>query len=392
MPKRTLTITELNTYIKGVFEDELILHSITIVGEVEDFKISSGNTYFTLKDSEARLSCIKFGVHEPITAGVKLEAEGSVSFYAKTAKVSFVVRHIKAVGVGDSSIAFLQLKEQLEKEGLFKDKKQPPRYAPRVCLITSDTGAVLQDFTRIFFEAGGFADSISVIAVRVQGDSAQGDIIKAFDLIARHSLCDIAILMRGGGSSGDLSVFNLEGVARALSHCNAFTISAIGHETDNTLCDLVADLRLSTPSAAARKVADINSAAKESVIESASRLTHAVSGLYNSAYARLMLAAVNVERFASAKVELAAVKAKHLIARLAALLDNIVLKHEQRMVEAAIKLDALSPLKTLSKGYARVEKKGKAVTGVKGLKQGESLKLFFADGSVDTIILNKFTN
>ena len=421
-PKRILTITELNSYIKGVFDDELILHNVGIIGEIEEFKPSGSSTYFTLKDKECRLSCLLFNRHEQIAVGTKVQVFGGVTFYKKTAKVSLIVKDIKLIGKADCHIDFLKLKEQLEKEGLFRDKKQMPVLAKTVALITSETGAVIEDFKKVLLDSGANID-IKLLPVLVQGEGAEQDILKAIDLASSKNFCDIVVMMRGGGSAGDLSIFNSEKLARAISLLKVFSITAIGHETDTTLVDLVADLRCSTPSIAANVIATNYFNTKNKVLVLSQSLARGMDALYNRLYARFSLASVRLERLANQKVALAEQSASHFAYRMIA---STALKHSSTLLDVAqqaknlmqsidlliaakqhdanflaIKLDGLSPLKKFDSGFAKLEKNEVPIASVLDLKKGDSIKLTLKDGvanatiddsrtTIDTLITKRY--
>lgn len=385
MQKRILTISELNSYIKGVFDDELILHSLSITGEVEDFKSSGGVTYFTLKDNESRLSCVLFNRHEKIEVGTKIEVFGGVTFYKKTAKVSFVAKSIKLVGKALEHVEFLKLKEQLEKEGLFKDKKQMPVLIKRVALITSETGVVIEDFKKVFDDNSVKVD-INIVPVKVQGANSAQEIIKAIKYVNDNIICDIVVIMRGGGSSGDLASFNDEKLARAVKTLKPFSISAIGHETDYSLVDLIVDLRCGTPSMAAALIAQKINETKQRVLNLANMLATNADRLYNRFYAKVNLASIKVDKFASQRVVLAEQQVKFLSKRLIQNIDLLVDKKQSLVATSAIKLDHLSPLKQLDKGFTRATKNAKPITSIKHLTKGDKVELAFRDGKVGAVV------
>ncbi|MCL2591757.1 MAG: exodeoxyribonuclease VII large subunit [Defluviitaleaceae bacterium] len=386
--KRILSVSELTNYIKGVFDDELILHSVVVVGEIEEFKQVGTNTFFTIKDEHSRLSCSLFSCYEDIPLGTKVEITGAVNFWAKNSKISFVAREIKKVGEGEEALALLKLKATLQLEGVFSNKKQLPKFINRVLLITSDAGAVRHDFTEILFNSKAKVD-VKFYPVRVQGDEAVADIIKALDVVNNNDIADVVVVMRGGGSAGDLSVFNSEGIARAVSSCRVFTISAVGHETDTTLCDYASDLRMPTPSASASFVAEKLLSVYNKVVTLGLLLAENLDKLYNANYARAMLASFSVERFAGDRITLATANTKMLSARLNFAVDNLLQEKEMLLASLSVKLDSASPLKMLSKGYARIEKDKKAVVSAKYLKLGDNINIFYSDGKVGAKVMEK---
>ncbi|MCL2797232.1 MAG: exodeoxyribonuclease VII large subunit [Firmicutes bacterium] len=401
MPKRILSVTQLNAYIKGVFEDELILHNVTVAGEIEEFKVAGGTTYITLRDSESRLSCVIFSVYEPLPKGLKVELDGGIKFYPKTARVSFIVRELRPAGEGEQYLAYLKLKDRLEKEGIFSKKKPFPARINSVAVVTSETGAVIRDFVSVLRAAGVNAD-IKVLAVRVQGAGAENEIKRAAELINRYDFCDIAVFMRGGGSESDLEAFNTETAARAVFSCRAHTISAVGHETNRTLTDLAADTRAGTPSIAAQIIAEAAVNIRERVLSLAQTLAKSAERLYNKKYARLASASAAVAGITAKKTMLGGQRVRYLSEKadrlIRALLDKnaaavktksaricaAVLAHldaaEKKLESASYRLDAQSPLKTLAKGYARAQKAGVPVTRVAELAPGDHADLFYQDG------------
>ena len=401
MLKKILSVSQLNAYLKGVFEDELILHDLCVCGEVEDVRVSNGTTYFTLREQDTRLSCVMFSVYELPLKGLKVELLGGVSFYAKTARISFVTKSIRLTGEGEQHLALLKIKDRLEKEGLFLKKKQFPVCIISIAVITSETGAVIHDFVSVL-RANGIAADIKILPIRVQGTGAADEILKATETVNRHNFCDIAVFMRGGGAEADLEAFNAETVARAVAACNVCTLSAVGHETNWSLCDLAADMRAGTPSIAAQMIA-------ERMVKTNSELAYLVEllairteQLYNKKYARLIASASAVDNFAQQKILLADQKVRFLFERLQKTTDALILKKsellkikserliidmdkltdfsDKKLETASYRLDAQSPLKMLAKGYARAEKNGVPIVKAGALKQNDQLDLFYCDG------------
>ena len=403
MGRRVLTVTELSAYIKGVFEDELILHNVQLVGEVEEFKQSGSNAFFTLRDEDSRISCIMFSVIQPIAVGTKVEILGAVSYYAKTNRISFIAKDITVSGQGAGHIAFLKLKDTLDKQGVFKDKKVMPLLVNRIALITSETGAVLQDVARVFRDLSITAD-VKVIPVRVQGAEAKADLVHALTLLNKHDIADVAVIMRGGGAAGDLEVFNTEEIARSVKACRVFTLSAVGHETDTTLCDLAADFRAGTPSIAANYIANHSKQVCNRVQLAADSLVLNLQRLYNNKYARVMMSALSIEKLGTSKFSGATQRLKFMAHKLGVHADKVIEKNATRITQNAhalgnmtdkkladarvllatssIRLDALSPLKTLAKGYVKVEKDKKSITSIAELNVGDTLSLYYQEGNV----------
>lgn len=248
----SLTVTQLNKRIKDILEYEPVLEQISVVGEISSFSITRGIAYFNLKDDESLLSCVMFNCKQNFNIGDKVTVEGKVNYYTKGGKLSLTVHKIEAMGQGDVYQKFLELKSKLESEGLFHPlhKKPIPRYVKRIGVITSKTGAVFQDIINVTYRRNPTIDLV-LKDVQVQGVVAKEQIVQAIEFFSNYEAVDVVIVARGGGSIEDLQPFNEEEVARACYNCKKPIISAVGHETDFTIIDFVADLRAPTPSAGA---------------------------------------------------------------------------------------------------------------------------------------------
>lgn len=267
---RDITVSQLNGYIKAVFEAEEMLHNITVIGEISGAKQSGNAVYFTLKDDQAAISCTVFGgvLGGAIADGVKVCARGTVSYWNKAGKISFIVNKVEKFGAGDLMLLFKELQEKLRAEGLFDQshKKQIPQIVRRIGVVTSKTGAVIHDIETVVHRRNQSID-IVLFPVPVQGTGAETEIATAINYFSCQKKdretnkqpprecagnpVDVIIVARGGGSAEDLSPFNTEIVARAVFASSVPVVSAVGHENDFTLIDFVADLRAGTPSIAA---------------------------------------------------------------------------------------------------------------------------------------------
>lgn len=400
---RSLSVTMLNNYIKGMFEDELILHNITVFGEVEEIKNSGNNTYITLIDGVSRLSCVKFSPTYDVKIGDSVTLTGGIKFYDKSSKVSFIARTITVSGAGDNFAEFTELKNKLEKEGVFDNKKPYPSVINRVCIITSEKGAVISDFISIIKKENLKLD-IKLIDVNVQGDNASDSIVNAIKIVNGNDICDICVLMRGGGSASDLSVFNSEAVARAVASCKTHIISAVGHENDITLCDFSASSRAGTPSIASKQIVDYCIALRDKVNNLSLRLQDAIVNIYANNYQKFLhsemalvssiekkiIKAENVLRLYSSDMQHSVDKIisnsfSSLVqasGNVSSLVKSLVDKAENNLSRSSYNLDAHSPLKAVSKGYAITEHGGKKVTSVQNIKSGDKINLIYIDGSV----------
>ena len=253
-----ITVAQLNNYIKQVFEAEELLHNVSVIGEISGIKQSGNAVYFTLKDTDASISCVCFypdvmkdNNRKLFIDGTKVVIRGTVSYWNKAGKISFIVNKCETFGLGSLMLLFQQLQEKLRAEGLFDRtvKKPLPQNVRRIGVVTSKTGAVIHDIMTVAWRRNPAVD-IVVVDTRVKGTGADIEIARGIEILNNSSF-DVIIVARGGGSAEDLSPFNSEIVARAVFASKIPVVSAVGHESDFTLIDFVADLRAATPSAAA---------------------------------------------------------------------------------------------------------------------------------------------
>jgi len=244
-----ISVAQLNNYIKRVFEAEEMLHNVYVVGEISGLKVSNGSTFFTLKDMDAAISCTAFYPMKALKDGTKVIARGTVSYWHKAGKISFIVNKCDEFGKGDLMEMLRELQEKLRKEGLFdpEKKRKLPEKIRKIGVITSKTGAVIHDIITVATRRNPAID-IVLFPVLVQGVGAENEIVNAINNLKN---VDVIIIARGGGSAEDLMPFNTEVVARAIVKSKIPIVSAVGHETDFTLCDFASDLRAGTPSIAA---------------------------------------------------------------------------------------------------------------------------------------------
>ena len=257
MEEQILNVTAVNNYISSVFRAEELLHNISVAGEISNMRIAKGHAYFILKDEKSQLNCSCFNCSKTYTPkdGESVIIKGSVDYYSAGGRLSFNADAIKPLGQGMLAFKLAKLKEKLTGEGLFdiRFKKPIPPYPTDVCVITAYNGAVIKDIKRTIRRKNDLIN-IYIKDVKVQGKDAHLEIIDALDSVDKMNY-DVIIIARGGGSAEDLMTFNEESLVRAIFRCNTPIISAVGHESDVTLCDEVADYRAATPTAAAEKVA-----------------------------------------------------------------------------------------------------------------------------------------
>lgn len=398
---KPLSVTQLNGYVKGVFEDELVLHNIAVYGEIYEFSISGQNTFITLRDGDCSLSCVRYGVTERYALGTKVLLRGTVTFYPRGGRVSFVFRTIEPYGQSVQYAAFLKLKEKLRAAGWFENRPPLKPFIKDVVIVTSSTGAVIHDFIRVVSQP--FVN-IRLFPVKVQGDGAAQEIAAAIDAVNAHTQADVIVVARGGGANVDLEPFNTEVVATAVHHSAIPILSAVGHETDFTLCDFCASARAATPSVAGEMIVSANARLLDKIAAYSTRATRGITNLYHAKAQRLYRASVQgmsasersaalcrqrleygCERIETAlRRQLAACTARMMTtaANVTQQVETVFDRGERRFRETTVRLQARNPLKLLSDGYARVQKDGRDVKAAAELKSGDGVTLHFADGAV----------
>ena len=391
MEQNALSVRQLNLYVKSLLEGDLRLASIAVKGEISNFKnhYSSGHWYFTLKDNDAQIRCVMFRfnasrVKFAVKDGMQVVIRGKASLYEKDGQYQFYAENMSVDGIGDIALAFEQIKEKLAAEGMFdsENKRPLPQFPKKIAVITSPTGAAVQDILNILGRRNPLCEVI-MSPVSVQGELAVPEMLEALDRVYALSGIDIIIIGRGGGSIEDLWAFNSEELARKIYESPIPVISAVGHETDFTICDFVADLRAPTPSAAAElAVPDM-----ASVLSAVKKYRSSLWGLLNNKYNYDLQRLISIKNSIVLKQPLNMLYSKQQ--ELDRYSENLLyfanknLQMQTSLFEKTIaKLDALSPLKILSKGYSVTELNGKAVTSSKQLSSGDEVDLIFSDGSV----------
>lgn len=385
-----ITVTELNFYLNRIIEQEELLHNMYVLGEVSGCSIHKGNLYCTLKDENAQIGVICFAVDKTYVPenGEQVLLYGTPTYYQKTGKISFIARRIEPFGKGKLHLELELLKKRLLEEGIFNDahKTPAPQYTKNLCVVTSIEGAVIQDIYSTIRRYNNLIN-ICIVNVSVQGKSAESEIIKGLELADRGGF-DTIILARGGGSFEDLMPFNSEGVVRAIYRMDTYVISAVGHETDVTLCDLVADARALTPTAGAEMVAFDTAQLIENVISS---ISIAGRKLENKIKTK-QLVATDLTRKATYLIgdKLSNMQGRitNSITKSQLLAQNIVLSGDKQVEVLLNKLDALNPLRILKTGYFKVEKEGKGITTASSLSTGDSITLYASDGKIKASVID----
>ena len=387
-----LTVTQVNTYIKALLDESVPLRNIYISGEISNFThyYRTGHLYFTLKDESSQLKAVMFSSNASrlrfqAENGMKVICRGRISVYSKSGEYQLYVDDMQPDGVGALSLAFEQLKKKLSQEGLFDEvhKKPIPPFPSKIGVATSNIGAAVEDIKNITARRYPLAEIIICPTV-VQGENAPADIVRSIKMLDGFDGIDVIILGRGGGSAEDLWAFNSEEVARAVFACETPIVSAVGHETDFTICDFVSDLRAPTPSAAAELVCpDINKLYSDLSVKKNALdfyITNRIETLeqdlcditQNGAFA-------DEESFFAAYQDNLKVLSERLNDAFSFTIDD----KENKFLNASARLEALSPLSVLMRGYCVASKNGKAVKSKKDIKKDDELTLRFADGRVD---------
>lgn len=392
------SVSRVNSYIRTMLENDFVLSSIWVAGEISNFKRhSSGHMYFSLKDSDGVIRCVMFRGDADILPfmpenGMSVIVCGYVTVYEKSGEYQIVVQLMKPDGVGALTIAFEQLKQKLADEGLFDSdyKRDINRRPSNIAVVTSPTGAAVRDIIKII-RARNSSVSITVIPVLVQGEMAAESVAEGIRLANRLKKADTIIVGRGGGSIEDLWAFNDERVARAIFASEIPVISAVGHETDFTIADFVADLRASTPSNAAElAVNDINEDIRraEALKERLRRNAFFILSNKEERYKR----ACESQAFLYPERELD-VKEKHLrdiFARLKKETDIKIKTAENRLQNNISTLEALSPLKVLARGYSYTEDTlGNVISSAEKINEKDNLFVTFSDGKIKVSVENK---
>lgn len=385
------TVSQVNQYIKALLDRDRELTALYVGGEISNYKAyPSGHHYFSLKDGEGAIRCVMFK-REAMSLrfrpenGMKVIAFGRVAVFPRDGQYQLYCTSLTPEGVGDLHLAFEQLKQKLYAEGLFDPahKKPIPRFPKRIALITSAAGAAVRDMLRILGARWPMAE-VFLLPVRVQGTEAPGELCAAIAWANRHQVADLIITGRGGGSMEDLWAFNDENVARTIYHSAIPVISAVGHEPDVTIADFVADLRAATPSNAAELAVPDQNEVAVWLRQMEGRLAQAMGRKLERARKDLDRAA----RCRALQDPMNYVDDKRMVLdyqreKLAAGLNAALNRERQRFGQLASKLDALSPLKVLGRGYAIPRKgDGGVVRSVSDVTPGDQLKLRVADGEI----------
>ena len=394
MKFEAISVTELNKYIKDKVAGDEYLNNVLVKGEISNFKHHyTGHMYFTLKDENSLIKCIMFKTYTSNLKfnpkdGMKVMVFGTVSVFERDGVYQIYCKAMQDDGMGNLYTAYEELKAKLEKEGLFdKDKKKKIPFMPKtIGVLTSQTGSVIRDIINVSTRRNPKV-YLRLLPVPVQGEGAGIKIANAIKLMNEKKLADVIIIARGGGSLEDLWPFNEEVVARAIYESEIPVISAVGHETDFTIADFVADLRAPTPSAAAELAAADIEEVKAKLLSYNNRYKLALRKkveLMKLRYEKCMQSRVFTEPLQ--KINEKYIRIDMLVKTMESGIKNKLNASRTKAVELISKLDTLSPLKTLTRGYCIAQVGSKVVKQAKDLKQNDELDLRFKDGERRVIV------
>ncbi len=391
-----LTVGDLNRYVKMLMDNDALLSAVSVQGEISNLKYhSSGHLYFTLKDGEAEIAAVMFrsaAINLQMTArdGMQVIAFGRVSVYEKSGRCQLYVSAMLDNGIGALQLEYERLKKKLESEGLFdkERKRRIPKFPSCIGIITSPTGAAVRDMINVTGRRWPYS-KILLYPSFVQGEQAPESLCMGLEYLNAVDACDVIIIGRGGGSIEDLWAFNDERVVRAVANSSIPTISAVGHETDFTLCDFAADMRAPTPSAAA----EIAVPDKDEIRLRFDELVGRAEGTINKTVASKQNAFLEIFKrleLSSPKGRLAVESSELLLKteRMERLIKDLVDKNRERLSVSAAKLNAMSPLAVLSRGYSYTQKDGEVVSSTEQIAVGDSVKIRFSDGSAQAEIVS----
>lgn len=389
---RVLSVSQINFYIKSIIENDGSLQFVLVTGEISNLTVHqrSGHIYLSLKDSNSVISAVMFAgnarrLRFRLENGMKVICRGRISVYEPSGRYQLYIEDMQPDGVGALTLAFEQLKKSLAQKGLFDNahKKPLPKFPKTIGVITSPTGAAVQDITNIIRRRFPSAD-IVLAPVLVQGESAPEQLVRAVNKFSASKIADVIIIGRGGGSAEDLWAFNDEQLAYAVYNCETPIISGVGHETDFTVCDFVADVRASTPSAAAElAVPD-----RQELMSYYFKQKQYISAMLDRKIKTAQLRLENQQRRMSASSS--KLKAEQLEKQLSAKSEKLtrfmniyISDKENKLIAAKGKLDGLNPLNVLNRGYAIAEKDEKIITSSKQLKNGDDFTVILSDGKIN---------
>ena len=393
--QQVLSITQINEYIRSLMDSDALLTGLAVRGEISNYKMyPSGHHYFTLKDEGGALKCVMFKGNAMRMKfrpenGMKVIAMGKISVYPRDGAYQLYCSNLVLDGIGDLYAAFEQLKAKLAAQGLFDPahKKPLPKYPGTIGIITSSAGAAVHDMLRILRKRYPLAQ-VRLLPVRVQGVEAPGEIAAAIGYANYYNLADMLIVGRGGGSIEDLWAFNDERVAHAIYESRIPVISAVGHEPDVTISDFVADLRAATPSNAAELAVPDQDALRQNLDSMSAVMGNLLNRQIKNARRQLNMLAQSPSLTSPDQYIIQRRKTLELLkGRVFTAQTRVIHGHKQRFIAATAKLDAMSPLKVLTRGYAMAQDaEGGVIRSVNQVAVGDTLQISLGDGKLTTTV------
>ena len=387
---KIFTVTQINKIIKDLIDNEIVLEDITVSGELSSFSISRNIAYFTLKDNESLLNCVMFGAKQEFSVGDMVQIRGNVKYYPKGGKLSFNAYKIELSGQGELYKRFVELKEKLQKEGLFNESNKIPipRFVSSIGVVTSATGAVLQDIKNVTRRRNPNLD-IYVYDASVQGKFAVSDVIAGITYFDNLSDVDVIIVARGGGSIEDLMPFNDEELARVAYICNKPIISAVGHETDYSILDFVADLRAPTPSAAAELVTydcvELKRLVENMKINIENKFVQKLSNLQTDVNYYIN----NIDRNINSMVNDELLHVNDILNHMDVCVSNNIDRTRYRVDILLNTLDKLNPARLLKSGYSYVVNENNEIVTYNNVKINDKLNITLSDVKLKAVVTNK---
>lgn len=391
-----LTVTQINRYLSFRMKEDRNIQGIMVKGEISNFTdhYRSGHLYFTLKDSESSVRAVMFASAASRLKfrpedGMSVIVSGSIAVFEREGIYQLYVNDIQPDGLGSVSLALEQLKKKLAKAGIFDTahKRPLPVMPKKIGVVTSLSGAAVRDIINVLtrrYPIGG----LYVVNALVQGENAPDSICRGI-LKAEQAGCDVIIVGRGGGSSEDLGAFNTEKVAYAIYNCTVPVISAVGHETDTTIADLAADMRAPTPSAAAELASPSVEELAEKIAVLERRIDRAVNAVMDKASERYMLLYTRLSSFSPEnRLRINHERLEGLDKRMELAVRKYITRLDTQLNEKLIKLDSLSPVKVLSRGYSLVYKGDSLINDTDKLKKGDTVRIRFGTGEAEAEIIN----
>lgn len=394
--RQALTVTQVNLYIKQVIARDDLLTNVLVKGELSNFKAhSSGHMYMSLKDEQGVMRAVMFRsaaskLDFTPENGMKVIARGRVGVYERDGQYQLYIEHMEQDGIGDLHVAFEKLKKKLDSEGLFSPqyKKPLPKYPRRIGVVTAPTGAAIRDILNILSRRFSYSDVV-LYPVLVQGENSAASIVKAIEYFNATNSADVLIVGRGGGSIEDLWSFNEECVARAIFKSEIPIISAVGHEIDFTISDFVADLRAPTPSAAAELVVPSGEELRE-------KFNNVYKRMYTCAMRHIERGRMQVKYYTDntylknpmSKVDDSRLYLDSVTKNFENSYEKILSEKKQSLAVAASKLSALSPLKSLERGFSLARSNGKLIKSIDRVSLGEKIEVIVNDGRIEAAVEN----